>query len=328
MSLRALLRALDPARSLPVAELARRSGLAPAAVRAQLARARGLGVAIEARRGAGYRLVRDLDLLDAAALQRALSAPARRLLATLEVALTIDSTSSELLRRAAAGAPAGTVLLAEHQHAGRGRRGRAWHSPFAAQVCLSVLWRFEQGPAALAGLSLAMGVAVQRTVAQPGGAAIALKWPNDVVADGRKLAGVLVEAGGEPSGPCHAVVGVGLNVQLAAGQGAAIDQPWIDLATLPGASRPPRTALATALVDGILPALDRYAREGLAPFLAEWRRSDALAGCEVELVEGARRETVTVLGVDAQGRLRVRDAAGRERAVSSAEFGRRAATRA
>lgn len=327
MSLRALLRALDPARSLPVAELARRSGLARSTVRAQLARARGLGVAIEARPGAGHRLAHALDLLDAAALQRALSPPTRRLLAALEVELTLDSTSSELLRRADAGAPAGTVLLAEHQHAGRGRRGRAWQSPFAAQVCLSVLWRFEQGPAALAGLSLAMGVAVQRTMAHLGGAATALKWPNDVVADGRKLAGVLVEARGEPSGPCHAVIGVGLNVRIDPGQGTAIDQPWVDLATLLGASCPPRTAVAAALVDAMLPALDRYARDGLAPFLAEWRRNDALAGCEVELVEGARREPVTVLGIDAQGRLRVRDAAGRERAVSSAEIGRRPASR-
>lgn len=321
MSLRALLRALDPARSLPVAELARRSGLAPATVRAQLARARGLGVAIEARRGAGHRLARALDLLDAAGLQRDLSAPARHLLAELEVELTLDSTSSELLRRAAAGAPSGTVLLAEHQDAGRGRRGRAWHTPFAAQVCLSILWRFAPGPVALAGLSLAVGVAVQRALERLGCATTALKWPNDVVAGGRKLAGVLVEAGGEASGPCHAVVGVGLNVQLDTTQAAAIDQPWIDLAALLGAARPTRTRIAAALVDALLPALDDFSREGLAPFLPEWRRHDALAGHEVELVEGARYVPVAVLGIDAQGRLRVRDADGRERALASAEFG-------
>lgn len=249
--------------------------------------------------------------------------------------ITLDacgSTNDEAARLARAGASHGTIVTAAVQHAGRGRLGRVWASP-PGGLYLSAVLRLPLRSVDVPPVTLAVGIAVHDTL-RALAAPVALKWPNDVVvaADhalaGRKLAGVLVEAGGEPSGPCHAVVGVGLNVQLAAGQGAAIDQPWIDLATLPGASRPPRTALATALVDGILPALDRYAREGLAPFLAEWRRSDALAGCEVELVEGARRETVTVLGVDAQGRLRVRDAAGRERAVSSAEFGRRAATRA
>jgi BirA family biotin operon repressor/biotin-[acetyl-CoA-carboxylase] ligase len=320
MSLHAVLDALAGTDPVPMSELARRTGLARAAITTQVARARALGVRIESRRGVGYRLSAPLDLLDAVALRRALPAASRRLLAGLDVVPTIDSTNSELLRCAADGAPSGTVLLAEHQGAGRGRRGRAWQSPFGAQVCLSILWRFPRGTAALGGLSLAVGVAVQRAIAQLGSGATALKWPNDVVAGERKLAGVLVEAGGEPTGPCHAVVGVGLNARLTAAQGAAIDQPWTDLATLLGTAMPARTQVAATLVGALLPALEQFALEGLAPFLPEWRAHDALAGREVDLHEGPDQQTAMVLGIDAQGLLRVRDRAGRERALASAGF--------
>lgn len=325
MSLLALLRALSAPRSVAGAELARRLGIGAAALKSQIAQARRLGIAIDARAGHGYRLARPLDLLDAGALQEGLPPSVRPLLAALEVADCLDSSNSELLRRAAAGAASGSVLLAEAQSAGRGRRGRSWQSPFAAHIALSVLWRYPRGPGALAGLSLAVGVAVQRALLQLGVAGTALKWPNDVVAAGRKLAGILVEAGGDGAGSCHVVVGVGLNVALPESQAVAIDQPWVDLATLAGGAAPARTRVATALVAALLPALQDFGAAGLAPFLPEWRRHDALAGREVCVLEAAQRHAATALGVDAQGRLRVRDADGRERALASAEVSLRLA---
>jgi len=325
MSLRTLLRALDAARSASAGELSERLGIPRAAIAAQVGAARRLGIGILGVPGQGYRLAQPLDLLDAGSLQRVLAPAAKRRLSTLEVALEIDSTNSELLRRVSAGAPSGAVLLAEYQGAGRGRRGRAWQSPFAANLYASILWRFAGGPAALEGLSLAAGVAVQRALQRLGAGDTALKWPNDVVAGPRKLAGILVEAGGDGRGACHAVVGVGLNVRMPASHAAALDQPWTDLAALMGPALPARTRVAAALVEELLLALDQFEREGLAPFLAPWAAHDALVGRDIVVAEGATRYLATALGIDAHGRLRVREAGGRERALGSAEVSVRAA---
>src|SRR6185369_14521141 len=106
------------------------------------------------------------------------------------------STSSELLRRGV-DAPSGTVVFAEQQSAGRGRRGRAWRLPLGANLMFSVLWRFDAGFAALAGLSLAVGAALAQALESIGVRNVALKWPNDLQVDGRKLGGILVEVSGE-----------------------------------------------------------------------------------------------------------------------------------
>ena len=125
----------------------------------------------------------------------------------VDVCWQIDSTSSELARRTT-DAPA--ACLAEIQSAGRGRRGRAWRMPLGGGVALSSLRRFDVGMAALSGLSLVAGLAAIRAIEDLGVDGVALKWPNDLVVDGRKLGGILVELGGDALGPCHAIVGIGL----------------------------------------------------------------------------------------------------------------------
>jgi BirA family biotin operon repressor/biotin-[acetyl-CoA-carboxylase] ligase len=315
-ALRAVAAALADAGTVSGAALAERLGVSRTAVWKQVERLRALGVAIHAERAAGYRLGAPLELLERERIVRAMPRAARRLLAALEVVDEIDSTNVELERRAAQGAASGSVLLAERQSAGRGRRGRAWHSPFAANLYLSVLWRFEQGPAALAGLSLAIGVALIRALADLGIEDAALKWPNDVLLERRKLAGVLVEVAGEWSGPCRAIVGVGLNVRMPATR--AIEQPWIDLAARLGAGAS-RNAAAAAVSARVLAALDDYARVGAGPALTAWRDHDALAGRAVVVHDGSARVSGTALGIDAAGCLCVRDAGGTTRRFASGE---------
>jgi BirA family biotin operon repressor/biotin-[acetyl-CoA-carboxylase] ligase len=297
-------------------ELARESGLTRAAVWKHIQALREAGIAIVARPGTGYALAAPLDLLDATRIRAGLAADAAREIESCEVAWQVDSTNAELLRRRASTGM--QVLLAESQTAGRGRRGRAWASPLAAHLYLSLQRRFDGGIAALAGLSIAVGVAAAEALRALGFATVCLKWPNDLVVGDRKLGGILIEFGGEDSGIVRAVIGIGINVRMPAAAAAAIDQPWTDLQRL-GSPVPSRNALAAALVSAQANALRQFAECGLAPFLSRWNDLDALGGRPIEVIAGSHREAGIALGIDARGALRVRHADG-EREYHSAEI--------
>ena len=285
------------------AELAREFGVTRAAVWKRVEALRAAGVDVEARPGTGYALARPLRLLDAGAVRDALSAPAQAELAGVEVLFETDSTNAHALRSPP---PArGTqVVLAERQTAGRGRRGRDWASPLAAHAYLSLARRFDGGVAALQGLSLAVGAAVADALHGLGHRAVGLKWPNDLLADGRKLGGILVE--------------VGVNVAMPPAAAATIDQPWIDLSTLAGAAVA-RHDVVVALLDALLPMLARFERDGLSAFLPAWRRHDRLAGRAIRVHEAGAVHDGIALGVDDDGALRMRGEDGGERRVHAGE---------
>ncbi|HEY0661695.1 MAG TPA: bifunctional biotin--[acetyl-CoA-carboxylase] ligase/biotin operon repressor BirA [Lysobacter sp.] len=311
--------------------LALAAGQTRAAVWKRIEALRAAGIAIAAQPGRGYALAQPLDLLDAAALRSALPAAVADRLALLEIAWSIDSTNSELLRRTTP-SPGCSVLLAERQTGGRGRRGRVWESPLAAHLYLSVARGFGGGLARLGGLSLVAGVAVVEALHALGFVEAKLKWPNDLVVSGndglRKLGGLLVEGGGEHAGPARAVIGLGLNVRMPALAAAEIDQPWCDLDTLveqaneaePGPrSLPSRNLVAAALLEHLLPALDAFDRDGLAPFLPRYAAHDALAGQAIMLHTGDSTQPAIALGVAEDGALRVRLHDGREQRLHSGE---------
>ena len=288
-------------------------GVSRAAVWKALRKAgEALGLDIVAVRGRGYRLPAPLELLDAARILAALSPEAQQRIARLEIHDAIDSTNTRLMQEAAGGAPSGTLCLAERQTAGRGRLGRTWVSPFGANLYLSLLWRFPFGPAGMGGLSLAAGAAVANALRAAGTGDIGLKWPNDVLWQRRKLAGLLLEVAGEVHGPAHVVVGVGVNTHLEPDQGAAIDRPWVDLDQALGRGAYSRNALTAGVAEALIQAMDRFGREGLAPFLADWERYDLYRGEQVEVHWGQQRVRGTHLGLDASGALRLDTGAGIE----------------
>ncbi|MFT3761314.1 MAG: bifunctional biotin--[acetyl-CoA-carboxylase] ligase/biotin operon repressor BirA [Pseudoxanthomonas sp.] len=313
-------------------ELAAASGLTRAAIWKRVEALRQAGVGIEARPGRGYALAQPLDWLEADAIRAALAPAQRALLAGLDVAWSLDSTNSELLRRAAP-ARGSAVLLAERQTGGRGRRGREWASPLAAHLYLSLARQFSGGLARLGGLSLVAGVAAAEALQEAGFGDVRLKWPNDLVVAApdaalRKLGGLLVEIGGGAvvsctADPAPAVIGIGVNVRMPAAFAARIDQPWIDLQAL--SPRPvSRNLIAAALLSKLLPALERFDAEGLAPFAARYAALDALAGREVAVhaAEGVRHGVAA--GIAEDGALRVR-IDGREQRVHAGEVSVRAA---
>jgi BirA family biotin operon repressor/biotin-[acetyl-CoA-carboxylase] ligase len=250
--------------------------------------------------------------LDATALRDALPVAARARCAAIEVLAEIDSTNSELLRRRTP--ERGIVaLFAERQSGGRGRHGRVWASPPGANLYLSLARGFEGALARLAGLSLAVGVAVAEALRDLGASGVALKWPNDLVVDDGsalcKLGGILVEAGLQEGRP-RAVIGLGLNLRMPADAAAAIDQPWTDLHALLGSDTPPRATVAVAVLAALTEALETFDAQGLTPFLPRFAALDALREAEVVAIDGDRRTVGIACGADADGALRLRTAAG------------------
>lgn len=306
--------------------LAREAGLTRAAVWKRIDALRDAGIAVDAVPRRGYRLQQPLDLLDADAIRARLADEARTQLASIEIAWSLDSTNSELLRRDTP-MHGCAVLLAERQTGGRGRRGRAWTSPLAAHVYLSIARRFEGGLARLGGLSLVAGIAACEALRALGHAGVALKWPNDLVvanaAGLRKLGGLLVEGGGEGAGAARAVIGLGLNVRMPANAAAGIDQPWTDLASLSPQS-PSRDTVVAMLLSHLLPALQQFDTDGFAPFLPRYATLDALAGRGLQVHEGGAAWPARALGIAGDGALRVLDADGRERHVHAGDVSVRA----
>jgi BirA family transcriptional regulator, biotin operon repressor / biotin---[acetyl-CoA-carboxylase] ligase len=304
-------------------ELAAKVGLTRARVSQVLKDAETAGLALERIKGRGYRLLEVPDFLDAKRVRARLGTIAETRPATLPLAIEvvdqIESTSSELLRRAQRRDIHRTALAAEWQTAGRGRRGRQWSAVAGGSLTFSLGWKFEQGAGFLAGLSLAVGVAVVRGLEAEGFKDVALKWPNDLIHRHLKLGGILIELNGDALGPTSTVIGVGLNVRLPAAARRDIPVPVTDLASIAGRRSLPvdRNRVLAGLLAELAAVLDLYAREGFAPFAAEWQHRHAYQGKPVRLLlpDGA---TVTgkVAGVDASGALVLADGPRRARFLS------------
>jgi BirA family biotin operon repressor/biotin-[acetyl-CoA-carboxylase] ligase len=301
-------------------------GVSRMAVWKHLRALREMGLDFEVVRGKGYRLPASFDLLDHGAILAALNPQTRTRIGPLHVLLEVDSTNSWLRQQAQNGARSGAVCLAELQHAGRGRQGRHWVSPFAGNLSLSLLWRSGMGAAALGGLSLAVGIAVMRCLQSAGIRGAGLKWPNDVLVDGAKLAGILIDVAGEASGPCAVIIGIGINISLPESAGAAIDQPWTELSALAGTSELSRNRLAATLIDNLFEVLGVFEDRGLQPFQDEWRMHDIVAGRQVSLQLPHARVQGTARGIDTGGALLVETAGGREERFLSGEVSLRVMT--
>ena len=250
---------------------------------------------------------------------------------TVEVLPEIDSTNTELMRRARTGQTEPTLLVAERQTAGRGRMGRVWDSDTEALEALASL-TFSLGlplaPADWSGLSLAVGLAVAEGLDPDGQAGVRLKWPNDLwLADDRKLAGILVEtaslplstgaagaAGADLAAARYVVIGIGINIAPQRGAPAPVAgaTPRAGLQdVLPAVDAP--AALARVLAP-LVAAVQQFEAQGFAPFQARFAARDVLRGRAVRLSDGTEGQA---LGVDAQGAFRVQTAAGVQAVISN-----------
>lgn len=299
-------------------ELAGLLDISRAAVWKHLRRLEALGLELLAVPGRGYRLLSPVEWLSETSIRADLQPSAAEWLGAMEIHDELDSTNSHLLRQAGHAAR-GSVCLAEHQRAGRGRIGRNWISPFGANLYLSLLWRFED-PAQVAGLSLAVGVAVLRALAAAGLPGAGLKWPNDILWGNAKLGGILLEVAGEAHGQCAVVIGLGLNRHLSARVAEGIDQDWTDLGRAANGAPPSRNVLVAHVLNELLPLLHDYPDTGLSRYLPEWRAAHAHAGQAVTLRIGDTLVEGRIVDVTDEGLLMIEDQGGARRSFASGDL--------
>jgi BirA family biotin operon repressor/biotin-[acetyl-CoA-carboxylase] ligase len=269
------------------------------------------GIEVYKVHGRGYRLPYPVTLLDRGAVERHLGASAGRFV--LDIRDTVDSTNSILIERAANGAPGGTVLAAEWQSGGRGRLGRPWLAGVGEALTFSLLWRSARGAGALSGLTLAAGVAIARALELAGAKEIVLKWPNDVLWHGSKLAGILTELQGDALGPTAVVIGVGINVRLSDATRNRIGQAAADLEAACGTA-PDRNRLLAEVLRELDHVLEVFGRDGFAPLRGKWQQRHAQQDKRVTLMlpDGTRRSGYA-RGVAEDGALLLETASGTQR---------------
>lgn len=296
VSILQLLRLLADGRFHSGEELGALLGISRSAVWKQLQQLQiETGVSLHRVRGKGYRLERPLKLLSAEALNVIL--PSSR----FWVEERVDSTNAVAMRYLAGHEPP-FVVVAEAQSAGRGRRGRTWVSPYGENLYFSLVIRIDRSATQLQALSLVVGVAVLRALRQLGVSGAGLKWPNDLLVAGKKIAGILLELTGDPADVCHVVIGVGINANMLAGDG--IDQDWTSIQLETGA-QVDRNELAALLARQLEDILSQHRDEGFAAFHLEWECNHLWHGRAVRLTSGVHEVTGTVLGVTVDGALRL-----------------------
>jgi BirA family biotin operon repressor/biotin-[acetyl-CoA-carboxylase] ligase len=300
-------------------ELAKSLAVSRSAVWKAAGALRALGAELQAMRNRGYRLRAATEPLAAAAIKGHLPRDVRERVARLDTRWSIASTNTALLERPGPESGASEVLLAEHQTAGRGRRGRAWLAPPGGAICLSLSWMFREVPPDLGALGLVIGVCALRALKELGVGSAALKWPNDLLLGERKLGGVLIDLRAESAGPAYVVIGIGLNVTLGAEFLKKIAQTGLaatDLASA-GHGAPSRNRVAAGLIGASVRGLAEFEREGLKPFIEEWRGADALRGrpVDVKAIEGTTSRGVA-RGIDVHGALLVETPHGVRRFIA------------
>lgn len=299
--------------------LANGLGVTRSAIWKQIGGLRRLGLEVDTRAARGYCLGRPLELLDARHIRASLATECQASCDDLQVVWVVDSTSSLLARLPPPEPGKWRAVLAEYQTGGRGRHGRRWHSAFGSGLCLSLAVGFGEAPRDLPTLSLAAGIGVVRALEAMGARGLSVKWPNDVLFDQAKLAGVLVEVDGDSRGPLRVIVGMGLNLflpthlsQSIAAEGGL--QPGALEAALPGRTRVARNDLAALLISTLWRILRDFPQSGFGPMVDEWRAHDALAGRAVRIHGGGDTVTGIAAGIGADGSLLV-DTPGRRVAV-------------
>ncbi len=282
--------------------LASACGISRAAICKHIQTLRGYGLDIHSVTGRGYRLAETFEALDEAYLRQHLLGGTDGPLRALDLHPVTDSTNRRLFEQLASGSIHARLCLAEFQTAGRGRHGQDWICPYGGGLCLSLGWHFPRAPESLTALGLVVGLVLMQVLEAEGLQQAGLKWPNDILWRGRKLAGILLELQGQQDGPVDVVIGIGLNMRLPDSATQRIDQPCADLHRALG-QVPGRNRLTVSLVQRLGAALEHFARQGFAGFHGLWPRYDLLRDQPVRLSSPAGVYAGMARGVDDTGAL-------------------------
>lgn len=308
-SLKTLIQILADGKYHSGAELGQSLGVSRAAVWKIIQKIESdIGLTVYAVKGKGYRFEKPLELLGKSLISANLAATTKEKLSEFEIFFDIESTNQYLNKKSIEAAASGYLVLAEQQTQGQGRRGRKWVSPFGGNLYLSLLWRFQDGPAQLGCLSLLIAVAIVRALNKLGVMDAGVKWPNDIYWQNKKLAGILLEMRGEINGPSAVVIGVGINISMGTAGASTnllkdITQPWIDLSSIINekVDRNKFTALVINSLFDVLSAIPDKQKE----LLQEWQNMDVLKDKEIEVHFPDKIIHGKALGVTQQGALKI-----------------------
>lgn len=299
-----------------------RLGVSRVAVKKRIDQLRKRGLPVDIVPGKGYRLSSGISLLSEPAILAALPRFVQEKLQSVEVHQSLPSTNRYLREAEPQKAGRAHAVLAESQPEGQGRRGRGWIATPYRNIMLSISWYCETWPNHPAGLSLAFAVAVHQVLSgylPKDSADLKIKWPNDILLNGRKLAGLLVDASGEASGGCKLVFGVGINVVIADQDSTEIDQPWAQLQQ-PDSPALDRNLIAADVVSSLVEAICLYESQGFEPFRAYWNEQAAYVGRAVRLSNEQHTFDGVLKGVDETGALILETSSGERLSFTQADI--------
>jgi len=295
--------------------LARHLDVSRTSVSTALSGLEEIGVVVHKVHGRGYRLPDPVQWLDKNKILKYLATEEESF--DLEILDTTKSTNTVLLQKAIMEecpsknkTDAISVVATELQTNGRGRRGKLWHSGLGDSLTFSLLWSFQKGAGLLSGLSLAVGIAIIRSLKLSGIENVALKWPNDVMSHHQKIAGILIELRGDSLGPTLVVIGVGINLKLSDRIKSNIDQKTTDLFSISGKNSD-RNKLMAKLLTELTIVLKEFAQNGFKPFRNEWAHYHELENKPVTLYlpDGSIQEG-EIQGITDNGSLILKTLAG------------------
>ena len=308
-----LLPLLDHAEYRSGQELAAHFNVTRATVHNCIARIEGLGIQLDRVPGRGYRLCAPLDLLDEKTIADNLASDVADCLFAVQYIQQVDSTNAVAAKLVLPPARKFSLVLAEAQSAGKGRRGRSWISPFAANIYLSLVWPLQRPLHAAGVLSPYLAICITESLHALGLSGLGLKWPNDIYCNNKKLAGLLIECSGELSGACKMIVGLGVNVAMTKYKHIDIDQDWTDVHSNAPDWSLTRSELAVQLINSLVTGLHCFEKTPIEDLVQRWARWDVMQNMAINVHADAEAQQGIARGIDVDGCLLLDTGQGVER---------------
>lgn len=297
-------------------------GISRVAVKKRISNLVEQGFPVKAVAGRGYELEEGVELLSKQRILAKMPDSTKNLVGSLDIHKELPSTNAYLRQSFNPQKDSAQVIIAESQPQGKGRRGRGWVATPFRNLMMSVGWRYAEWPRNPSALSLAFAVAVHQSLCASGADQIDIKWPNDILLGGKKIAGLLVDATGEASGGCDLVFGVGINFLILDEDADQIDQPWSHLSAVKSVD-PSRNNMAASVISNLLEALVLYQQDGFAPFASYWNEHAAFVGEKVRLFNADEEYQGELLGVNDNGELELRSDSGEKHSFVQADVSMR-----
>jgi BirA family biotin operon repressor/biotin-[acetyl-CoA-carboxylase] ligase len=261
------------------------------------------GLAIDAVSGKGYKLTQPVELLKQTDIEQHLQTLNDQHQANIMVFSYIDSTSQYLIKHHKK-LPSNSIVLAEAQSAGRGRRGKSWTSSFAGCLAISFYHQFNLASNQLSGLSLVTGLAIVKAL-ETLGVNAQIKWPNDIYVNKQKLAGILIDIVNSNKQQSKVVTGIGLNINIPSTIKQQIDQPIIDLVSIDKKYQTERNKISAVIIHTLNDYYQHFNQYGLNYFLSQWQQYDLLYEQPIIVDQHNEKTKGIAKGINQHGALKV-----------------------